>query len=271
MKYKKCHVCQIEKLESEYYKKGRGLQYRCKQCVKDSMKNNTKYYDNCPKCNKHKKINSNLCAKCSRSSQMEIYPTEVIKKTIALYNEGLSTHKIAKIMNTYQVKVCRILHRNGIQLRENDFVNRGKSGEKNRAWKGYGDISGSFFSSIKNSAELRKMDFDISIEFVDKLFKLQNGKCALSGLDIFLPTSDEARILGNHTASLDRIDPTLGYLENNVQFVHKWVNFMKQNLQQEEFLFLCSKVVENQKQPIQKVEITTLRQNKRRRKKDVAQ
>lgn len=44
------------------------------------------------------------------------------------------------------------------------------------------------------------------------------------------------------TASLDRIDNTKGYLEDNVQFVHKDINRMKWAHSQQYFIELCSKV-----------------------------
>lgn len=46
------------------------------------------------------------------------------------------------------------------------------------------------------------------------------------------------------TASLDRIDSSRGYVEGNVQWVHKDVNFMKQALSQERFVELCTLVAE---------------------------
>lgn len=47
------------------------------------------------------------------------------------------------------------------------------------------------------------------------------------------------------TASLDRIDSTKGYVEENVQWVHKDVNFMKSNLTEQRFKELISKIYHN--------------------------
>ena len=71
------------------------------------------------------------------------------------------------------------------------------------------------------------------------LFIKQNKKCALSGLDI-----EFSRKLkdGTTTASLDRIDSSKGYIQNNVQWVHKDINRIKQNLDQEKFIELCKMV-----------------------------
>lgn len=44
---------------------------------------------------------------------------------------------------------------------------------------------------------------------------------------------------GETTASLDRIDSNRGYTQDNVQWVHKDVNKMKMDLNQQIFVELC--------------------------------
>ena len=41
------------------------------------------------------------------------------------------------------------------------------------------------------------------------------------------------------TASIDRIDSSIGYVIGNVQWVHKQVNFMKGTMEQKEFIKFC--------------------------------
>jgi hypothetical protein len=64
----------------------------------------------------------------------------------------------------------------------------------------------------------------------------QDFKCALTGWDI------EAMKVQVNTASLDRIDSSKGYIEENVQWVHKMVNMSKQSYSQEEFIEMCKAV-----------------------------
>ena len=47
------------------------------------------------------------------------------------------------------------------------------------------------------------------------------------------------------TQSLDRIDSTKGYTIDNVQWVHKYINLMKHQLTQQQFIDFCKKVVEH--------------------------
>lgn len=45
------------------------------------------------------------------------------------------------------------------------------------------------------------------------------------------------------TFSLDRIDNNKGYEEDNVQFLHKNINYMKWTHNQDDFIELCRKVI----------------------------
>jgi hypothetical protein len=110
---------------------------------------------------------------------------------------------------------------------------------KSPRWKGFGEISLTHFNSIKYGAEKRNLEFNIKIEELWQLFLDQGKKCTLSGLDIRFPHS---RIDYSSTASLDRINSKLGYYKDNVQWVHKDVNYAKQSMNNEEFLNLVKKI-----------------------------
>jgi hypothetical protein len=108
-------------------------------------------------------------------------------------------------------------------------------GKQNNAWKGHGEISGAYFSGIKEKARQRKIDFKISIEYIWSLFEKQKRKCALTGLEMQFPTKCKQR----YTASLDRIDSNKGYVEGNVQWILGDVNWMKNNFSQDYFIEIC--------------------------------
>jgi hypothetical protein len=44
------------------------------------------------------------------------------------------------------------------------------------------------------------------------------------------------------TASLDRIDSSKGYIEGNVQWIHKHINKMKNNFNESYFIEICKKI-----------------------------
>jgi hypothetical protein len=97
-----------------------------------------------------------------------------------------------------------------------------------------GELSKTKYSRIKKSARERKIVFDVSMGYLWELFEKQNSMCVLSGLKIKL---DKQCI--DVTASLDRIDSSKGYIEGNVQWVHKDVNKMKQDYSDDYFIKIC--------------------------------
>ena len=115
------------------------------------------------------------------------------------------------------------------------------SGKNNKNWTGYEKISGTFWFSIKESARKRNISFEITIQQAWDIYLKQNGICALSGLNIeFSPNIRTQRAL--NTASLDRIDSNKDYTINNVQWVHKDVNNMKQYFNEDYFIKICSAI-----------------------------
>lgn len=116
--------------------------------------------------------------------------------------------------------------------------------ENNKNYKGCGELSGRQFSVIRCRARKYHMEFTLTIEYLWKLFVEQNRKCAISGLEIKFHS---AQNVYDGNASLDRIDSNKDYVEENVQWVHKDVNFMKQQFSQEYFFEMCEKIVNHQR------------------------
>jgi hypothetical protein len=109
---------------------------------------------------------------------------------------------------------------------------------------GYNDIRQHHWYNIKKHANKKGLDFSISMEYAWKLYEDQNMNCALSGLPIAFAKTKIGHSKGKTTASLDRIDSKKGYIENNVQWLHKWVNLMKSDFEQCEFIDYCRLITE---------------------------
>lgn len=121
-----------------------------------------------------------------------------------------------------------------------------KNRQNHKNWCGVGEIHGSYFKSLRRGARHRNISYDISKEYAWNLFLKQNRKCALSGLDIkFAPTVARRE---EQTASLDRKDSKSGYTEGNVQWVHKDINKMKQDLTDNIFTSYCEAVCKHNKE-----------------------
>ena len=119
---------------------------------------------------------------------------------------------------------------------------RGSTQSRNNSkkWKGYNEISGEYISSIKKGARKRDLSFGVSGEYLWQLFLSQDKRCALSGRHIqFEPHCTKTN---QRTASLDRIDNTVGYIKGNVQWLHKHINKMKFVYEENYFIELCKDV-----------------------------
>ncbi len=116
-------------------------------------------------------------------------------------------------------------------------------GNRNINWAGHGDISGMYFAGVRCSARNRGIDFNITIEDAWEQFEAQNRECALTKLPLVIRQS--IRMKTEMTASLDRIDSSKGYTKDNIQWVHKDVNKMKNGYTEERFKEICRLVTEH--------------------------
>lgn len=111
--------------------------------------------------------------------------------------------------------------------------------------KGYKLITGTFWSLIENSARKRNIEFSISIKDAWDLYLKQNKSCALSGISInFEPSTNKHENL--RTCSLDRIDSKKGYTLDNIQWVHKDINIMKNRFNEDYFKDMIKKIMINE-------------------------
>ena len=99
------------------------------------------------------------------------------------------------------------------------------------------------FYKVKTNAKKRNIRFDLTREYMDKLYISQKGRCAYTKQRIYF----EGKKGQGGTASLDRIDSQKGYVEGNVQWVHKDINAMKWKLTQRDFVNNCKLVAKKTK------------------------
>jgi|SRR5882757_6827529 len=81
-------------------------------------------------------------------------------------------------------------------------------------------------------AKARKLELDITEEYLKDILNKQDNKCAISGIDF----------TESNKPSLDRIDSNKGYLKGNVQLLLLQVNKMKSNFDQKFFIDMCIKI-----------------------------
>lgn len=112
-------------------------------------------------------------------------------------------------------------------------VSKAKGFESNKA---VGDRRRTF-NKFKKSAESRGIVWGVSL---DEMFRTFDGFCSLSGWPISLSYLDQ-------TASLDRIDSSIGYEKENIQWVHKMVNMSKNKYPQAQFISMCCAIANKEK------------------------
>lgn len=137
-------------------------------------------------------------------------------------------------------------------------------------WKGCGEISADVFGNYRRGAKANKAfgrsekEFSVSIEYLWELFLKQNKKCAISGLELsFDPYGSGKKFKETNkvTASLDRINSSIGYVGGNVQWIHKRINIMKNEFPQEEFLEYCRIIAKNNPRLFTKTVATLCHEN----------
>ncbi len=84
------------------------------------------------------------------------------------------------------------------------------------------------------------LDFDL--QYLLELWKKQEGKCAVSGISM-------THILFNgHSktnVSIDRVNSNKGYTKNNIQLVCSIVNKMKLDMNIDELVYFCNKILKH--------------------------
>lgn len=141
-----------------------------------------------------------------------------------------------------------------IDLVRNEFKKRNiisnfnrQFGKRSHFWTGYEGISGRYWTGIKASAKKRNLEFNLTIKEAWNQFIIQNQKCALSGIKLILE-ADKLSHTQRKTinASLDRIDSSKGYVKDNIQWVTKEIQIMKNRFYQEYFIEICKQIARYQ-------------------------
>lgn len=101
-----------------------------------------------------------------------------------------------------------------------------------------------FWYKLLYNIKRRKLDNNITKNYINEIYIKQNKKCIFTGKKLYF-TKLRTNYYRYTNASLDRIDSSIGYVENNVQWVLKDINMMKQKLLPEDFIALCKLVAEN--------------------------
>ncbi len=180
-----------------------------------------------------------------QSANWTLEQETILKKE---YPNSCASKELCRKLNKTPLALKMKAMRLGLRCRENCkrkiWGGTRPRGKDSNRFNGYEGISGSYVGALRKAAKDRDLEHPLlsgeqdDFKYLWELYLSQDKKCALGGFDIRFPDNEFVE----QTASLDRIDSGGGYTKGNVQWVHKWVNQMKWDLSQEDFVDICSKI-----------------------------
>lgn len=105
----------------------------------------------------------------------------------------------------------------------------------NREWTPELALFSYYLRKARTRSKRCGWEMDLTYEYLEKLWKRQSGQCAFSGISLTLNKGNGGNKDPFRLASLDRINPKLGYTKNNVQFISSALNYAKKDGDNEEF------------------------------------
>ncbi len=151
------------------------------------------------------------------------------KEHLILLKTFQNTHELRKRNRFYCDSNCQKLFINNLK-KSKKHTYRGKSKY---------NICKLVNSAYKRSLKYNRV-FSIVNKDIDDLWESQQGKCAISGIQMVLPKNKgQKNPWSTNSVSLDRIDSSKGYEKGNIQLVTIQVNIGKNNLSDAEFLRFC--------------------------------
>jgi hypothetical protein len=93
------------------------------------------------------------------------------------------------------------------------------------------------FNTARISARRKKITFSLTVDYLLKLWKKQNGQCFYSGVQM-LYTGGGAL----ESVSIDRVDSGKGYTADNVVLCCTYVNRMKNAVSAGKFIWWCDRI-----------------------------
>lgn len=93
-------------------------------------------------------------------------------------------------------------------------------------------------NGAKHRAKVFKKPFDLTFEFVKKMYEDQDGRCLLTGRKFDWSKSPVSRNNPN-APTIDKIEAAMGYTQDNVRLITYHCNIAINQFGLEAFLLLC--------------------------------
>lgn len=118
-------------------------------------------------------------------------------------------------------------------------------GRQKSAYSKYTGCIKKLLKDARGRAKKKNKKFDITYDDIDELYKLQNGKCAITQLEMQHDHMTERKegdhhIINQTNMSIDRIDNSVGYVKSNIQLVCAVVNRIKHDMNLFELMYFVT-------------------------------
>lgn len=185
-------------------------------------------------------INSNVCIKCGKSKEDAPFRKgrNVCIECHAKYNEEYGKENRDKILEVQKEYWIKKGQEQGITAGQAKWLTVRKTIQSSvdhflvylagKCRRPCNKKAVSKNGGNHTNSPIDQCDFDD--EYLKELYNQQNGKCALTGIDLVHEYGK------TNTISVDRIDSTKGYLKGNIQLICQSINLMKNNSTQEEII-----------------------------------
>lgn len=247
MNFQTCNgpFCNGKKLPIERFEKYKenknGYRTMCKICRR--QKNNDNFvYGVCENCGNNHESMYGSGRFCDKRCAI-IYSTNSKKGTISTFGGDNSFKKICAnadcVFKNKQQPIENFYFRsngNNVKTRRSICKHCAKL-TIIRYRSTFSGFSKGMLSKAKERSIIKNIDFDLEENTIDSLWNEQNGKCALSKMEMTHKLGENKKTSRHpFNMSLDRIDSSKGYTKNNVQLVCNWVQTAKSDYDQDEFI-----------------------------------
>lgn len=145
--------------------------------------------------------------------------------------------------NTKTCKAC-VLKREKSKYQNMSEIDRLSYIYKQKKWIGENLVQSRVLAA-KHRAIRKNIEFDLDIEYINNLLIIQDFKCKYSGQILettYDNIDDNENRVNKNIISIDRIDPSKGYVKNNIALVTGAINIMKNDLSEDEFIYIIKSI-----------------------------
>ena len=98
-------------------------------------------------------------------------------------------------------------------------------------------------ANARSRAAKKGLPFELTRDEIMTMFEEQDGRCFYSDIKLNVVKSDASRTHDPFKMSLDCVDPTLGYVKDNVVWCAYCVNALKLKMSKESMIDVCRSIV----------------------------